>query len=298
MRRFLVFWLAAFLLFAGGAAFADDVDALIKQGVALMAKRDYVAAMDVFRRAHEIAPSPRTFAQIGFVHMAMARWVEAEDQLLQAIAEREDKWARRNRAVLEDSLRKVRDHLGYLEVAGQPAGAEVRVDGELVGLLPLRRPLRMAVGDPAVIVTAPGHEKFQGTTHVTAGETARMRIDLKRVQATLAVPPATPVLASGANAGPSVDATSSAHPVHAAGPERPVRRLGVALAIAGAVAVAAGVPILLATNKDNLGAGLAGAGGAALLMGGAFLWASSSDEPQPRVAVGIGPSQVNLAFRF
>jgi hypothetical protein len=292
MKRIPVMLLLCLLSALPSLALAapETVDALIKRGVELMSKRDYIAAMDAFRRAHETAPSPRTYAQIGFVYMAMGRWVEAEDQLLQAIAEPEDRWARRNRGVLNDSLAKVRERLGYLELGGQPSGAEVRIDGELVGLLPMRKPVRMAVGQPAITISAPGFRKLERAAEVRAGETTRVEINLERL-APAAPPSAAPP--------PTTTAVHVAEvPPAPAGARRPVHRLGLALTIAGPVAMAAGLStMLVADDKKTLGAGLLGAGTAALVAGVAFLWASASDEP-PSASVAIAPNRVVFAFPF
>lgn len=292
MKRIIVMLLLGLLAALPSPAFAapETVDALIKRGVELMSKRDYIAAMDAFRRAHETAPSPRTFAQIGFVYMAMGRWVEAEDQLLQAIAEPEDRWARRNRGVLNDSLAKVRERLGYLELSGEPSGAEIRIDGELVGLLPMRKPVRMAVGQSAITISAPGFRKVERSAEVRAGETTRIEINLKRIATA-----APPVVA----AAPSVPVANVAEvPPPAVRAQRPVHRLGLALTIAGPVAMAAGVSTMLwVDDKKTLGAGLLGGGTAALVAGVAFLWASASDEP-PSASVAIAPNSVVFAFPF
>jgi hypothetical protein len=272
------------------AAAAETVDSLIKRGVDLMAKRDYIAAMDAFRRAHETAPSPRTFAQVGFVYMALGRWVEAEDQLLQAIAEPEDRWARRNRGVLNDSLARVRERLGYLEITGEPKGAEIRIDGELVGLLPMRKPVRMPVGRSAVTISASGFRKLERSAAVRTGETTRLHISLERVAPT---PPE--VALPAPPAPPAQVAHASSPPVERA---RPVHRLGVSLSIAGPAVLVAGLStMLLADDRETLGAGLIGGGTAGLVAGVAFLWASAGDERVP-VAVAIGPKSASIAFSF
>jgi hypothetical protein len=276
--------LVSFLLAAGEhpgatAASGAEVEVLIKEGISFMAARDYVAAMDAFRRAHEIAPSARTFAQIGFVYMATRRWVEAEDQFLQAIADGKDKWAQRNREVLAESLTRARQHLGFVEITGQPAEAEIRIDGELVGVLPMRRPMRFEARSVMVTVTSPGFKRFESSTQVPVGATTRIEVSLERVPAPLArlsvgePRPATPLVVAAIPREPPPDRSRSS-----------VRILATLLVVSGLASLAGGTVSALANGSDSLSAGMLAGGGAALLMGGAFFLTASIDEAHAATA--------------
>src|SRR5947208_347598 len=53
------------------AADAGDAEALIREGVALRRAGSDVRALPLFQKAHEIAHTPRTAAQLGLVEFAL-----------------------------------------------------------------------------------------------------------------------------------------------------------------------------------------------------------------------------------
>jgi hypothetical protein len=139
------------------ASSADDAEALVQEGIALRSKLHDVEALDRFQRAFEIAKTARIQAQIGAAEQALGRWVAAEVHLAAALEATSDIWIVKNRPTLETALGTVRSHLGSLEILGQPVGAEVRIDGETLGRLPLPTPLRLPVGKTTLEVRAAGY---------------------------------------------------------------------------------------------------------------------------------------------
>jgi tetratricopeptide (TPR) repeat protein len=169
--------LVAFSLALGqGQARADrdDGDALISQGLKAMRQGDYQAALDAFRRAHQTRPTTRSHAEIGLAEQALHRWVEAEADLAGAMAEEEDAWLEEHRLVLDKALADVRSHLGMLTVESGPHGANVRVDGEPRGVLPLPGPLCLLPGTVRVEITATGRRPWSAEAQIKLGETTRL----------------------------------------------------------------------------------------------------------------------------
>src|SRR5581483_9001377 len=114
----------------------DDVDALLRRGVALRERGDDDAALRVFQRACALRCTPRVTAQVGLAEDALGRWVDAESHLTAAVGATDDFWIARHHSALVGALATVRQHLGTLEIRG-PAGAMVSVGGRPVGTLPL-----------------------------------------------------------------------------------------------------------------------------------------------------------------
>src|SRR5437868_5098645 len=102
-RALLSAWLALVLAGSAGAARADDADALIKQGVELRRARRDREALERFRRAYDLAPTPRALAQMGLAEQALSRWVDAESHLGRALEIAEDAWIAKYRTTLEAS---------------------------------------------------------------------------------------------------------------------------------------------------------------------------------------------------
>jgi hypothetical protein len=140
--------------------------------VALRKKGDDAGALALFEQAYAAQRSPRAAAQMALAHQALGHWARAEENLVEALGAVNDAWIDRNRPYLEESLVAVRRHLGWLEVTSNVTGAEVRVEAELVGRLPLDHPLRVAAGDFTVEVRAPGYAGIQRSVHVDPGARA------------------------------------------------------------------------------------------------------------------------------
>ena len=203
MVRSLPFLVVFSLAFGQGQAWADrdDPDALIAQGLKAMRRGDYQAALDAFRHAHQARPATRSHAEIGLAEQALHRWVEAEADLAGALAAGEDEWLQEHRALLEKALADVRSHLGMLTVESGPRGAEVKIDGERRGTLPLQRPLYLLPGTAGVEIAAPGRRPWRTEAPIQLGETTRLAPIFEPLDPPPAMPAAT-VARSGNADGP------------------------------------------------------------------------------------------------
>jgi hypothetical protein len=192
----------ALLLGAPRLARAEDADALIKQGVELRRAGKDEAALEQFRRAYDLAPSPRALAQMGLAEQALGRWIDGEAHLARAL-EADDPWIAKYRGTLESSRAEIGRHLGSLFVTGGPEGAELRVDGQVVGTLPLRRPLRLPLGTFALEASVGGHVVVARAVSIAAGITAHE--DLSAPGAPASPAPAAPSAALSARETARVD---------------------------------------------------------------------------------------------
>jgi hypothetical protein len=145
----------------------DEADELIRKGVELRRRGDDRAALGVLQEAYAAAPTPRAAGQLALAEQALGHWVAAEGHLNEVFRSPSDPWVRKNRSSLTEALQTVRTHLGRLAVTGDPPAADVYVDGQLVGKLPLADPVRVAAGSVEVELRAPGF--------VTAGKTVVVR---------------------------------------------------------------------------------------------------------------------------
>jgi hypothetical protein len=86
----------------------------------------------------------------------------------------------------------VGQHVGSLDVVGGPAGAEVVIEDEVRGRLPLERPIRTRAGDCRFLVRAPGHEPATRAVQIMPGELTREAVRLTAIapaQVTMASSP-------------------------------------------------------------------------------------------------------------
>jgi hypothetical protein len=166
-----------------------DHETLIREGVALRRAGDDLGALSRFQQAYELNKTPRALAQIGLAEQALGRWAAADRHLRQALESADDPWIRKNRASIDESLAAIGGHVGQLEVSGTPVGAEVRVDGELVGQLPLPRPITVTAGGVAVDVRAPGYVPIVRAATITARTLTRESFNLQSLGGSVAQGP-------------------------------------------------------------------------------------------------------------
>src|SRR5215475_9606181 len=120
-----------------------EAEALIRQGVELRAQKKDERALPLFEKAYQISRSPRTAGQLGLVEMALGYFVDAERYLGEAVASPDHPWVAKNLPTLKAQLAAAKAQIGELYIVGEPAGAEVLVNGKPVGKLPLAAPIRL-----------------------------------------------------------------------------------------------------------------------------------------------------------
>jgi hypothetical protein len=299
-------------LSVGALAAEPSADALIEQGLSLRRDAKPEQALEMFRKAHALAPSPRTFGQMGLVETSLKKWVEGENHLAVSLANPDDRWVAKNRAFLDEALGLCRSHVGDLVVSG-PAGAEVFVGGQSVGTLPAVPALRLAEGTVTVSADAPGSKPFKQTVTVRPGARATLAIALAPIVAAPVAPPTAPTAAPVPAPAPAT-LIATEPPTHGkSGPTNWHTWAGVSLAVAGAAAIGWGIYWIaidnnqtgqLDSNNRPLGyatrtPGLIIAGaGAAALVGGAAIYFTGRRPTDSTIAVGLTPSSLLLQGRF
>jgi hypothetical protein len=174
----------------------DKADELIAKGIELRKRGDDRAALSLFQQAYAAAPAPRAAGQLALAEQALGRWVAAEGHMTEALRSTSDPWVRKNYSSLAGALQMMQSHLGHIEVTGEPPGAEVFVDGQPVGKLPLADPVRVAAGSIDVELRAPGFVSAGKTVVVPANGYERTFASLYRqVSVPSQVIQATPVAA-------------------------------------------------------------------------------------------------------
>ncbi|HET6149344.1 MAG TPA: four helix bundle protein [Polyangia bacterium] len=166
---------------------AGEADDLVKQGLDLRRQGRDAQALEVFKRAHQLAPGGRTAAQVGFAEQALGMWTDAEVHLNAALRHGEDPWIKKNGATIRKSIDLVVSHLGSLDVWGKPDGAEVLVGGSVAGILPLAAPLRVSAGTVSIAVRAAGYGEMERVIEVAGGTLVRERFDLPKKSPRLAI---------------------------------------------------------------------------------------------------------------
>jgi hypothetical protein len=150
----------------------------IQEGVQRRMADQKEQALEAFQRAHSMAPSPRTLGQMGYVLHDMSRFLEAEARLTEALASKDHPWVKKYEAELEETLNRVRSHIGHLTIKGPP-GAVVKLKGEPIGTLPLPNALSLLEGQMVwVAVSAPGFFSWEQRVTIEGGRDQTIRAEL------------------------------------------------------------------------------------------------------------------------
>jgi hypothetical protein len=202
-RLLLVLTIA--LVTTGSRADADD-DALVEKGLKLRRDGRDAEALALFRRAYEARPAPRTQAQIALAEQALGKWVEAERDLLLALALADDPWITSHRQTLDKALATIGKRLGTLTVEANAPEAELLLNGAQAGKLPVRQ-LRVAAGTVLIEVRAKHYAPLARSIEISPGATSTERFELSAIRE-----PAKPAVEIAATARPAAPETPTPAP--------------------------------------------------------------------------------------
>jgi len=228
LRGFVVSCLALGIVAESAPARADaaEVEALIAKGNELRRAGTPGPALPYFQKAYELARTPRTTGQLGLAELAAGYPVESAEHLTAALQSPNDPSIVKYRQILADALTMARSQIGELTIHGNPPGAEVIVNGHVVGVLPLPLPIKLAARNTEIVVRAPGHSEERQIIPIAGGQRHELAVNLPSTEK-----PAPPA--------PSVVVPANPPPATAAPPATPAPTL-VQERPAGASASASG----------------------------------------------------------
>ena len=272
-----------------------DPDILIMRGLDLRRAGRSADALALFRRAYEVAPSPRTLGQMGLVESSLQHWADAEAHLVAALATPDDVWVHRNRHFLDQARERTQEHMGELVITGPP-GTKVSLGEKPVGSLPLPAPVRLVEGEISISATSNGYKPFSLDLSIKGGARAAVSIVLDRIDLAARNPETQDVP-----------------------PTEPAARrwrlwTGTTLAVAGAGVLTWGIAWLVLDGRRDCGGGqwascattydtrtpgmlLAIGGGAMALAGGALLYSGLHPAPL-NVTLGMTTHSLRFEARF
>jgi hypothetical protein len=157
-----------------------DADRFVAEGIELRAQGKDSEALRAFQSAEAIDPdSVRVQIHLATVYQALGNWLLADEYLSKALARQNHPYVNRHRRTLEDAKRVIDANIGRLEIEGEPAGAEVRLNGRLMGTLPLAEAIKTTVGSYQLEVRLEGHYPVQRPLVITGGSLVRESVHLE-----------------------------------------------------------------------------------------------------------------------
>ena len=166
---------------AADAPPGEPGEAAIQRGIRLRRAGDDAGALPEFQAGYQLAHTPRAAAQLGLVEQALGHWDDAEVHLTEAVRTTGDAWVEKNRTALQKSLAVVKDHVGTLQVTGEPEGAEIYVNGRRRGQIPMNKPITVMAGDVDVEVRASGYKRAAQKVTIAAFAYRPLVIRLERL---------------------------------------------------------------------------------------------------------------------
>jgi hypothetical protein len=164
------------------AAHADEpasLEALIQEGIRLRREGEDEKALEVFRQAERLQPSSvRVLLHLATAAQAAGHWVEADTYIRRVFEYRDDPYYRRYEADISTVEQLIASRVGRFQVVGSPPGAEVRLNGRVVGHLPMAEAHRLEAGNYQLEVVSQGHYALRRSQRIPGGVLTREVVDL------------------------------------------------------------------------------------------------------------------------
>jgi hypothetical protein len=188
MVRFLLGSFSGFALaplLCASPSFADSPSESLKtarrrfqEGVAAVDAGNYEAARVAFQQAYALKPHPSVLRNLGQAELRTGRYLEAARHLSTFLRETTFGSAA-DREVVTGSLSQAEAEVAKLFVEVDVAGADISVDGELVGRSPTSDPFYAEPGERMIRIQKDGYEPYSKGQIVEAGRTTQLKIALE-----------------------------------------------------------------------------------------------------------------------
>jgi hypothetical protein len=171
---------------APGASLAQEtssLEALIQEGIRLRRDGDDEKALEVFRQAERLQPSSvRVLLHLATAAQAAGHWVEADTYIRRVFEYRDDPYYRRYQSDIAMVEQIIASRVGRFQVVGSPRGAEVRLNGRVVGHVPMDEPARLEAGSYQLEVVSDGHYALRRPQRIPSGVLTRELVELGTVR--------------------------------------------------------------------------------------------------------------------
>ncbi|HEY6080921.1 MAG TPA: PEGA domain-containing protein [Polyangiaceae bacterium] len=201
---------------------------------------DYTLALAEFERVYELVPDYRVLYNIGQVSMQLGRYARALRTLREYVSRGGSELPTDRRSAVQADLASLEGRTATVKLDVRPLGAEVSIDGAVVGKAPLAEPLVVDVGERRV--------QARSTGYVTVGQTLTFAGGDWR-QVTLTLEPE-PTVVAKAVPEPR-QAPLHPAPVASARPEEKSRWLWVGWGTTGALAASSAVSAVLGASAAS-----------------------------------------------
>lgn len=140
-------------------------------GVKLYAERVYASALAEFEESYRLGGKAVALKNVAQCHRDLKQFAEALDTYRQLLTLHGAELKPKDRSDVDKSVEELAKVVGTVEILAEPIGAEVSIDGKVVGLTPLK-PVHVDVGTHEIKITKTGYQPFTKSVTLVAEQRA------------------------------------------------------------------------------------------------------------------------------
>jgi PEGA domain len=160
----------------------SEADRHFKSGVTLYKEAKYAEALAEFERAYEIAPHPLVLYNIAGCHRELSHYAESVKYSRRFLEEGKGVVPKSRLETARTELDAVLARIARVSVSVEGSeGAELLLDGESLGTMPLEMPLVLAPGEHRLVARAEGYRDAERTLRTASGDEVDVALTLTRL---------------------------------------------------------------------------------------------------------------------
>jgi hypothetical protein len=144
------------------------------RGIALTSAGQLEAAVAEFESAYRLSPHYSVLFNIGQTHAAMGRSVDAAETFRRYLDEGGVALDAGRHKLVSELISFHEKRIGLLRLDVQPDGAEVSLDGRVIGTSPLREPVKVVAGTHGVAVRKEGYSQTATSFEAIPGDVTEL----------------------------------------------------------------------------------------------------------------------------
>lgn len=160
---------------------ADAAKLHFDQGIALFNEGNFQGALAEFTESYRLKPLPVVRKNIGHTQHRLFRYADAIESLQDYLDHTPDAT---DAAEVQKIIAEIRALLADVTLTVSPPGASIAVDGKVVGIAPLTKPLAVAAGSHAIEISADGYQTEKRDILVAAQLPVSLTFALKAIPKT------------------------------------------------------------------------------------------------------------------
>lgn len=160
---------------------SPDATVHFERGVSAFSDGDFAGALYEFELAHEASGNFRILYNIGVCDLELHRYAKARTAFEQYLIDGGDQISPGRKAKVRERLATIETRVGNARITSTPDGANVVIEGEVVGVTPLD--LTLDIGPTQLELTLDGYQTESTRVRVIGGETAQLDVELTPLEA-------------------------------------------------------------------------------------------------------------------